>query len=111
MSRIFDELKEGLEQAIKHAEGSPSSTEIRERTFEATEIREARLKTGLTQQQFASVLGASVATLQKWEQGTRVPSGAAARLIKIIAYRPSIVKEALGFAPTPAKRRPRSAAA
>jgi len=111
MSRVFEELKEGLEQAIKHAEGAKSSAEIRERNFEATEIQEVRLKTGLTQQQFASVLGASVATLQKWEQGSRVPSGAAARLIKIIAYRPSIVKEALDFLPAPAKRRPRSAAA
>jgi putative transcriptional regulator len=111
MTKLFEDLKTGLEQAIEHARGVKSSAAIRERIFMPTEVQEARLKTGLTQQQFASVLGASVATVRKWEQGTRVPSGAAARLIKIIAYRPSIVKEALGFTPASAKRRPRAVAA
>lgn len=93
---------------MKGAKGS-ASTRVRE--FPATEIQEVRLKTGLTQKQFASVIGSSVATVRKWEQGSRKPSGAAETLIKVIAYRPSIVKEALGITPDPAKRRPRTISA
>ncbi len=43
----------------------------------------ARHTSGLSRVQFASVLGISVRTLQKWEQGERKPSGAAKSLIRI----------------------------
>jgi putative transcriptional regulator len=41
------------------------------------EILEACMRTGLSQQKFADVLGVSTRTLQEWEQGRRKPSGAA----------------------------------
>ena len=45
-----------------------------------------REKTGLSQARFAALLGVSVRTLQDWEQGRRVPSGAA-RTLLLIVYR------------------------
>ncbi len=48
----------------------------------------ARLKSELSQAQFARLLGVSVRTLQDWEQGRREPSGAAKTLILIAAHRP-----------------------
>jgi putative transcriptional regulator len=110
MSTLFNELKAGLEEALDHAAGAPIAGRERTVQIERSEVHAARHKLGMTQKQFAVVLGASLETVRKWEQGTRAPSGAAARLIRIIAYRPSIVEEALGVLPEPAKRRPRRVA-
>lgn len=107
MSTLFADLKAGLEEALDHAQGRSIAGHERTIVVERTEIQEIRSKTGLTQKQFAAVLGASLATLRKWEQGTRVPSGAAARLIRILAYRPAIVEEALGLVPEAAQRKHR----
>jgi putative transcriptional regulator len=49
---------------------------------------EARQKTGLSQSQFATLLGVSVRTLQGWEQGRKQPSGAARTLLSIARTNP-----------------------
>ena len=54
----------------------------------------ARMKSGLTQSEFAKLLGVSVRTLQDWEQGRREPSGAARTLIAIAERRPEVLREA-----------------
>jgi putative transcriptional regulator len=52
-----------------------------------------RQKTGLSQSKFASLLGVSVRTLQDWEQGRRVPSGAARTLLLIANKNPLALLE------------------
>ena len=52
---------------------------------------EARAKTGLSQQDFASLLGVSARTLQDWEQGRREPTGAAKTLLQVAASHPKIL--------------------
>ena len=55
----------------------------------------ARMKSGLSQTEFASLLGVSVRTLQDWEQGRRQPSGAARTLITIAEHQPKVLKQIL----------------
>ena len=54
---------------------------------------EARAKTGLSQQDFANLIGVSARTLQDWEQGRREPTGAAKMLLKVAASHPKILLE------------------
>jgi len=52
---------------------------------------EARQATGLSQAQFAALLGVSLRTLQGWEQGRKQPSGAARTLLAIARVNPRAV--------------------
>lgn len=54
-------------------------------------VAEARRKTGLSQSQFAALMGVSVRTLQGWEQGRKQPSGAARTLLAIASTNPKAV--------------------
>lgn len=56
-------------------------------------VRSIRERTGLSQSQFAQLLGVSLRTLQEWEQGRRVPSGAARTLLLIAEKNPSALLE------------------
>lgn len=51
----------------------------------------ARAGTGLSQAQFAKLMGVSIRTLQEWEQGRKRPSGPASVLLRIVARDPQVV--------------------
>ena len=57
-------------------------------------VSETRARMGLSQSEFARLLGVSVRTLQEWEQGRRVPSGPARTLLAIAHKNPHLLLEA-----------------
>ena len=59
-------------------------------------VTEARKKTGLSQTQFATLMGVSVRTLQGWEQGRKQPSGAARTLLAIASTNPKALLAVAG---------------
>ncbi len=59
------------------------------RVINVPEVAGIRAKTGLSQAQFAKLMGVSVRTLQDWEQGRRAPSGAARTLLLVASRNPS----------------------
>ena len=63
--------------------------------FSESDIVKARFASGLSQAQYAGLLGISTRTRQQWEQGRRSPTGAARTLLKIVAKHPRILKEAV----------------
>ena len=82
---IGNEILEGI-QDIKAGRAG------RRYTVHSYPIVRAREKAGLSQAQFAALLGVSVRTLQDWEQGRREPSAAAKTLIKIAELDPKVLK-------------------
>lgn len=54
-------------------------------------VADVRSRTGLSQKDFAKLMGVSTRTLQEWEQGRRSPSGAARTLILIAAKDPAML--------------------
>ena len=59
---------------------------------EIPEAAQARARVGLSQQEFAQLLGVSARTLQDWEQGRREPTGAARTLLKVAVKHPKLLR-------------------
>ena len=89
----FEKLVASVKQAgkIKRGKMKPSRV-IR---FKPADIKAIREKLGVSQSEFALMIGVSVSTLQNWEQGRRQPDGPARALLKIAAENPEAVAEAL----------------
>lgn len=83
-------IGEELLQAIRDVKNGKHGAKY---SVEANDVVAARLKSGLSQAQFAAVLHISFRTLQQWEQGRRQPSGAAATLLKIVSRHPEVLRE------------------
>ena len=56
-------------------------------------VAETRGRVGLSQSEFARLLGVSVRTLQEWEQGRGLPSGPARTLLSIAYKNPRALIE------------------
>jgi putative transcriptional regulator len=82
--------KDLLESVRQMKTGKPARTTV----IALTQAAEARAKVGVSQSEFALLLGVSVRTLQDWEQGRREPSGAAKTLLRIAARSPEAVRAA-----------------
>ncbi len=68
---------------------------LRASAWEAkTEAARIRQRLGMTQPEFAALLGIPIATLRKWEIGPSQPSGAARTLLLLAETHPDLVKEA-----------------
>jgi putative transcriptional regulator len=53
-------------------------------SYDAERIRTLRTDLGFSQPYFSRLLNVSPKTVQSWEQGTRIPSHASARLLQLI---------------------------
>ena len=102
MNKFYKDLKAGLEEIIAYKEGKielrSTLIEIPEppAAYKAKDIKKIREKKHYSQGIFAKVLNVSKKTVQSWESGQRMPSGAALRLLEIVdkgQFLPQIFKK------------------
>jgi putative transcriptional regulator len=93
MSKAFDSIKQGLNEAIGHAKGAQAGVKVWRPT--PVDVASVRGRLGFTQAQFAARFGVSVATLRHWERGDRSPQGPALVLLNLIDRDPAAVLRAL----------------
>ena len=83
---LFEELARSVREggATLRDEAEPSRAWI----VEEPDVAKIRAQYGLSQSQFAALLGISVRTLQNWEQGRRQPQGPAKVLLQVASEHP-----------------------
>jgi putative transcriptional regulator len=87
-SRYAAALKEA--EALKRGEQTGARI-----TTSGVIVKRLRARLDLSQAAFARRFGVPVGTVRDWEQDRRKPEGAALSLLRVIAYAPDVVQEAL----------------
>ena len=90
MSALFDDLCQGIQEAIDYEKGNGSAKVT---TYKITpvkrmsniEIKNIRHKVGMTQKTFAACMGVSSKTIKAWATGTTNPAGPACRLLGMLS--------------------------
>ncbi|MBQ3798393.1 MAG: helix-turn-helix domain-containing protein [Butyrivibrio sp.] len=89
MSSLFDDLRDGVQEAIDFERGNgKAKTTIfliaPVTKYSNEEIKSIRNKAGMTQAVFANYMGVSKKTVEAWELGRTHPTGPAYRLLAIL---------------------------
>ena len=89
MSTLFEDLQEGLKEAIEFEKGQGKARVktfmiVPVREYSNKEIRDIRMKAGMTQSVFAAYMGVSKKTVEAWECGRSHPTGPVFRLLDIL---------------------------
>ena len=89
----FSKLVSSIQEAgeIKTGRRKPS----RMYEIKPLDIKLIREKLGVSQSEFAMIIGVSPRTLQNWEQGRREPEGPAKALLTVASRNPKAVIDAL----------------
>ena len=81
------------QEALAFAQGDDNGCVVH--IPEEIDTARIRKKISMSQSQFAAYFGVSVRTVQQWEQGRSLPSGAARAFLTVIDREPEAVRRAL----------------
>ncbi len=95
MSKIADDIRRGLLDAIAYAEGTADKDAYSVHVPAQVDVKAIRTRLAMTQQEFAANFGFSVNTLRHWEQGSRQPEGPTRAYLRVIEQAPQTVQQAL----------------
>ena len=95
---VFESITKGLNEAIEYEKGNLQAKTVSLsieplQDFSASEIRQIRNNSGLTQAMFGAALGVSTKTVEAWESGTNQPNGAAKRIIALVKFDPDFLEK------------------
>jgi putative transcriptional regulator len=94
MSQLARDLLEGLNNALAHARGEPTSGAI-EHVIMIPDVKAIRRSLRMSQDVFARTYRIPVATLKGWEQGRRQPDATVSAYLRVIERYPKEVEQAL----------------
>lgn len=95
--KYFDELMGSLNEAVAYSKGDRSRcrtvvVETPVPVYKADDVARTRKVLNLSQKGLAAALGVSPRTVEAWEAGINVPSGAAQRLLYLFECDHSLVE-------------------
>ena len=90
MDKDVEQFQADLLQSVREMKAGRAA---RVTTVPLSQVTAVRNATGLSQAQFAAILGVSRRTLQGWEQGRRQPTGAAKTLLRVAERHPEVLRE------------------
>jgi putative transcriptional regulator len=99
-AELFAELQRGVREAAAYRRGDRtaglkvSRFASLPKRIKPADIRKMRDTLCLSQPLFARYLGASVASVRGWEQGSRKPRSMALRLLHIVKKNPGVLLDA-----------------
>ena len=95
---VYKSIMQGLSEAVDYQQGKIKARKTKlsikpVATFNNSEIKKIRQKTGLSQVMFAGSLGVSPKTVEAWENGRNKPEGASRRLLEVVRDNPGFLKQ------------------
>ena len=90
MDKEMDAFQNDLLESVRQMKADRAARITPVALSSITAVRDA---CGLSQAQFASLLGVSMRTLKDWEQGRREPTGAARTLLRVAERHPGVLRE------------------
>jgi len=94
MTKAGESMIRGALDALAFAEGKKDHGCV-VHIPEEINVRRIRKKLNMSQKAFADYFGVNLRTVQDWEQGRRVPSGASKNFLFVIDREPEAVRRAL----------------
>ncbi|MBT8420938.1 MAG: helix-turn-helix domain-containing protein [Gammaproteobacteria bacterium] len=89
----FSELAASIEQAGRIKQGKERPGRVF--SYPAPNVKTIRDGLGISQSEFALMIGVGLSTVRNWEQGRRAPQGPAKALLRIAEKEPNAVIKAL----------------
>ncbi|MFD0930683.1 helix-turn-helix domain-containing protein [Methylophilus glucosoxydans] len=93
MTKVDQEMAQFKADLLASVKELKAGKVARSTQVDVSFVVSARNQLGLSQSEFAQLLGVSVRTLQAWEQGRIKPSGAAQTLMRIVHKHPEVLLE------------------
>jgi putative transcriptional regulator len=94
--RIFDELKQGLSDALDYENGKKTTLRVSQlppppKPLTPGQIRAIRQSFNVSQAGFARIINVSVNAVESWEQGVRRPREATLKLLAVAEKHPEVL--------------------
>lgn len=95
---VYEGIMQGLNEALEYERGNLKARTVKLSVaplpeIESIEIKNIRKSLDLTQVMFAAVIGVSTKTVEAWENGTNIPSGAARRMLSLLQADPKLLEK------------------